>query len=113
MIRYLKPLYLTDQTSDKVQTVKDALRTGSGLFGLFIITIAAGEKDVFDILPIALFKQRAFRHRDYDVIGIAQDQEAAFLLVQKIYEEYFATYSTYSGIREAFLKRFGEQEKKS
>ena len=74
---------------------------------------ASNQKDVYDILPITLFKQRAFRHRDYDVIGIAEDQNAAFLLVQRIHEEYFAVSDTYSGIRAAFEKRFGEQEKKT
>lgn len=111
MIRYLDPLYTTDKTAGKIDTVKRSFRLGSGAFGLYIITIASNTQDVFDIIPIPLFKQRALRHRDYDVIGVAESKEAAFLLVQRIYEEYYRVYNTYSGIRSELTDRLAGQER--
>lgn len=113
MIRYLNPLYVTDKTSDQVKKIKNGIRTGTGMIGYFLITIATGEHDVLDILPVALFKQRSFRHRDYDVIGLAENEQAAFLLVKRIHEEYYDAFHTYSGIKTELLRRLGEQEKKN
>ena len=112
MIRYLKPLYVTDKTTDKVKKLKNGIRTGTGMVGMYLITIAANENDVFDILPVMLFKQRSFRHRDIDVIGLAEDELAAYMLVKRIHEDYFAVYGTYTGIRAELTKRLSEQEKK-
>ena len=113
MIRYLDPLYVTKNTEEKIKKLKFSLRTGAGMTGLYLITIASGENDVFDILPVMLFKQRPFRHRDHDVIGVAEDEQAAFKLVKRIHEEYYAAFQTYTGIRAELLKRLSEQEKRS
>ncbi len=112
MIRYLDPLYTTEKTAGKTDVVKRSFRYGSGAVGLYLITIASNEQDVFDIFPIPLLKQRAFRHRDHDVIGIAESKEAAFALVARIYGDYAHTYSTCAGIRSKLLDLLCEQEKK-
>ena len=110
MIRYLNPLYTTDQTKEKTDVLKRSFRTGTGAVGLYLITIASNSQDVFDIIPIPLLKQRSFRHRDFDVIGLAESKEAAFLLVQRIYEDYYRVFSSYEGIRAELEARLEEQE---
>ncbi len=112
MIRYLEPLYVTEKSSGRVNEMKKKIRSGAGMIGLYLITLSSNEKDVFDIFSVAMMKQRSFRHRDLDVIGVAEDQEAAFLLVQRIHEEYYAVYHSYSGIRDELSARLAEQEKK-
>ncbi len=111
MIRYLDPLFTTAKTEAKVEKVKEKIRTGAGMIGICLITIASNQKDVFDIIPAPMMKQPSFRKRDLYVVGIAQDKDAAFELVGRIYQEYHQVYSTYTGIRDALLEQFAEQEK--
>ncbi|MBO4902510.1 MAG: hypothetical protein J5518_06935 [Lachnospiraceae bacterium] len=113
MIRYLEPLFTTEKTDGKVEKVKRSFQNGAGLINLYLITIASNEADVFDIIPVPLLKQRAFRHRDYDVIGLAEDQTAAFGLVQRIHEEYYKAFHSYTGIRAWLLEKLAEQEQKA
>ena len=110
MIRYLKPLFTTEKTADKTDVLKRSFREGAGAFGYFLITIASNEQDVFDIIPIPLLKQRSFRHRDYDVIGLAESKEAAYTLVANIFAQYHAQYSSYDGIRKKLCEMLCEQE---
>ena len=112
MIRYLEPLYVTEKSSEKVDEMKRKIKWGAGMIGLYLITLSSNENDVFDIFSVVMMKQRSFRHRDLDVIGVAEDQEAAFMLVQRIHEEYYAVCHSYSGIRDALSERLCEQEKK-
>ena len=106
MIRYLDSLYLTEAASAKVDKFKRNVRLGIGMVGLYVITVSSGEQDVFDIYPVTLFKQRSFRKRNYDVVGFAESEEAAFKLVQNIYEEYVLKNHTYSGMRAYFVSQF-------
>lgn len=110
MIRYLDPLYTTDKTADKCEKVKNKIKIGAGFFGLFLITLSETEADVFDIYNVVLFKQRYFRHRDYDVIGIAESEEAAFDLVRRIHDDYFKVFGTYLGIKAELKSRLDMQE---
>ena len=113
MIRYLDPLFTTEKTESEVEKVKHKIRTGAGMIGIFLVTIASNGKDVFDIIPAPMMKQPSFRKRDLYVVGIAQDQEAAFELVGRIFAEYHQAYSTYTGIRDALLAQFAVQEREN
>lgn len=106
MIRYLDPLFTTEQTTKKVGKFKFNVKYGIGMVGLYIITLSSNEKDVFDIYPVPLFKQRSFRKRDFDIVGFAESREAAFTLVQEIYEDYYRANRTYLGIRDFFAEKF-------
>lgn len=111
MIRYLDPLYTTQKTEKKCDKVRNSIKKGAGLIGLYLITLSETEADVFDIYNVAFFKQRYFRHRDYDVIGIAESQEAAFELVKRIHTDYFNVFGSYIGIKEELKSRLDMQEK--
>ena len=105
MIRYLSPLYLTDKVTDKAEQICDRLEKGDLVFGTFVITLAESESDVFDIYNGLLFKQPAFRNRDYDICGLAESEEAAYELVCRIYMEYYKKFGTYSGLKSELVKR--------
>ncbi|MBP5384963.1 MAG: hypothetical protein J6Y57_08335 [Lachnospiraceae bacterium] len=113
MIRYLEPLYTTTKTEKLVKKIRRAFSSGAGMTGIYLITIASNEKDVFDVFSVMLLKQRGFRHRDYDVIGIAESEEAAFSLVARIHDDYFRAFGSYDGIRQELLRRLHEQEKET
>lgn len=110
MIRYLNPLYTTDKTAGKCEKIQRKMRMGAGLIGLYLITLSESESDVFDIYNVVLFKQRYFRHRNYDVIGVAESEEAAFDLVRRIHDDYFNVFGTYIGIKAELRSRLDEQE---
>lgn len=110
MIRFLKPLYTTEKMSEKTEEVCDGLENGALLFGTFVITLSETEADVFDIYNGLLFKQPAFRNRDYDVIGLAESEEAAYELVSRIYSDFNKAFGTYNGIKSELINRLSMQE---
>lgn len=113
MIRYLDPMYTTEKTADKVTKVRSKIKIGAGMLGLYIISLSETESDVFDIYNVALFKQRYFRHRDYDIVGIAENEEAAYELVRRIHDDYFKAFGTYIGIKAELRARLDMQENKN
>ena len=113
MIRYLDPLFTTKKTENRVEEIRRKIRTGAGMTGICLITVATTGKDVLDILPAPMMKQPSFRKRDLDVVGIAEDKDAAFELVGRIFAEYQKTFSTYTGLREALLAQFAGQEREN
>lgn len=104
MIKYSRNLYLTKQTEKKIDKIKWKLAAGAGMVGLQIITLAENETDLFDIYPVALFKQRYFRKRDYMIIGVAENKKAAVRLVERIITDCAKRSGTYENIRSAVLR---------
>lgn len=105
MIRYLSPLFVTDELAGMTEKICSGLENGELLLNTFVITLAETEADIFDIYNGLLFMQPAFRNRDYFVCGLAESEEAAYKLVSLIYSEYFKKHGTHTGLKEELIKR--------
>lgn len=110
MIRFLNPLFTTETTYDTGDEVKSLINDGVGLSFVYVITLSENEADVFDIFNIMMFKQPVFRNRDYDIIGLAENEGAAYELVGNIISAYQRQYGTYSGIKSELRNRLDNQE---
>lgn len=94
MITYANNLFLSEKIADKnkdnkyVEKLKMKIETHAGIFGACFICMASNEKDVFDIIPPYVFKQKAFTKEDIFVVGIADSTEAAYAFVKTVTEDY-------------------------
>ena len=104
MIRYYKDLYLTDSTEKNLNNIKRKLRLGTGMTGLFVITLSDTPGDMFNIIHASMFKQRRIRHADHLVIGLAESRRKAYDIITRIVTGHYARTGGYDGIRDYFLE---------
>lgn len=98
--------YMTDKIKPDLNRIKFKLISGIGMVGVTFITLADNGKDVFDIYPASYFKQKNLRKRNFYVIGIAENQGAAYSLTAKMVEECFLNTGSYNNLRTYFEKKF-------
>ena len=106
MIKFCDELYMTDSLKPKLNSIKLKLISGIGLLNVFVISFSSNRKDVFDIHPAYVFKQRKMRTRDMVVLGIADSQNAAFELISEMINECFEKTGSYYNIRNYFENKF-------
>lgn len=84
MIRFVDEPFMAESVTAKLSVIKWKMATGAGLTGLHFITLADNPRDIFDIYPAPVFKQRIFRKSDRVIIGIAGNHNSAVALVEKM-----------------------------
>ncbi|MCR4741094.1 MAG: hypothetical protein K5886_12655 [Lachnospiraceae bacterium] len=101
MILYYEKLLLTDKTKKNIDKLKESIENAEGLIltGTYVLELAANEKDVFDLIPIQMFKFRAFRKRDHLIIGFAESKRACYSLVEEIISEHYKVTGRYDSLR--------------
>ncbi|MCR5109169.1 MAG: hypothetical protein K6B28_13525 [Lachnospiraceae bacterium] len=99
MIRFCKKLFLTEKTERDLEKIRQKLYTGAGMTGIIFIELASNKKDVFDLIPAAMFKQKSFRSRDHFIIGIAENRRKCNDLVKDIVLEHFEATGSYENLR--------------
>lgn len=103
MINYSNKLYVTPTIEPKVNRIKHNLRVGKGMVGIYVISLAASEKDVFDITSITIFKQKYYRDQDITVIGFAEDYDSCVSIVCDIINEHYVRFGSYFNLRNDFI----------
>ncbi len=81
MIRFVDEPYLTDKIRPKLSSIKWKLVCGIGMTNVHFITLSDNEKDLFDIYPAAVFKQKHVRKQKRVILGVADDHKSAEQLV--------------------------------
>lgn len=110
MITFANNLFLSEKIADKnmdnkyVEKLKMKIETHAGIFGACFICMASNEKDVFDIIPPYVFKQKAYTDEDIFIVGIADSKETAFDFVKTVTEEYLENGNGVS-MREFYLEK--------
>ncbi|MCR5420961.1 MAG: hypothetical protein K6E98_08145 [Lachnospiraceae bacterium] len=104
MIRYINDLFLTENTQKNLEKIKRKLRLGTGMSGLYFILLSSNEKDVFDIVPAPVFKQRRFRHRDHIVVGISESMDEVYNMVGSIVSDHYLRTGSYTGLKKDFME---------
>ena len=77
MVRFVDRPYMTDKVTSKISAIKWKMACGIGMAGYHFITLSDNEKDIFDIYPAAVFKQKTFRRSDRIIIGVADSIDSA------------------------------------
>ena len=80
-------LYVGERAEEKKGRIIHRLKTGAGMFDVWVITEAANGVDMLDIVSSAWLKQPAVRRTLPMIVGIDKGYEEAVELVEKIAEE--------------------------
>ena len=99
MVRFADKPYITQKIKPKLSSIKWKMVCGIGMTGVCFITLADNGRDLFDIYPAAVFKQKVFRKSDRVIIGIADSNKAATELVEEMIKECLAVRGDLTDIR--------------
>lgn len=87
MLKWYNNLYVGNNAEKSLQKAIDKLNHQRLVTGIYLITLASGEKNQLDIFSAVQLKQPALYDRCPMIVGIANGYEEALLLVVKILEE--------------------------
>ena len=86
-MKWYGKFYVGPEAAKKQSKIIWKLKCGAGMLNIYLVTLASNGKDLFDILPSHLLKQKALRRNLPPIIGIAVGYEEAVGLVTGIVEE--------------------------
>ena len=84
MILFHSRLYVADALSESKRKVLKKLKQGKLQTGVFVITLPLGKSDMLEVYPSYVLLQKAFKETSVTVVGIADQQESAFLLIEQM-----------------------------
>lgn len=99
MVRFVDTPYLSKKVEPKISSIKWKLLCGIGMTGLHFITLADNKKDLFDIYPAVMLKQKRIRKSDRVIIGVADSYRSATQLIGTMVEECLEARGDLSDIR--------------
>ena len=91
-MEWYRHLYLNEKLAPKRKKLIRKLETNAGLPGIYVITVASNEKDLFDIFSANLLLQPVLHGHCPMIIGLAQSEEEAMDIVCNIVTESFQKY---------------------
>lgn len=104
MVRFVDRPYMTEKVGPKISSIKWKMACGIGMAGYHFITLSDNDKDIFDIYPAAVFKQKRFRKSDRIIIGVADNMDSARELAGSMIKECLDNSGNLSDIRGYFEK---------
>ena len=104
MVRFVDRPYMTEKVGPKISSIKWKMACGIGMAGYHFITLSDNDKDIFDIYPAAVFKQKRFRKSDRIIIGVADNMDSARELAGSMIKECLDNSGNPSDIRGYFEK---------
>ncbi|MCR5302747.1 MAG: hypothetical protein K6E49_09960 [Lachnospiraceae bacterium] len=99
MVRFVDDVYVSDSVRPKLSSVKWKTACGIGMIGLHFITLADNSRDIFDIYPAAMLKQKRIRKSDRVIIGVADSYKGATELVRVMIDDCLKNAGNLSDIR--------------
>ena len=101
MIYYYDKLLLTEKTKKNIDKLKENIEDEKGLIltGYYVIELSANDRDVFDLIPIQMFRLKSFRNRKHMIIGFAESKRACYSLVGEIVNEHYKAAGRYDMLR--------------
>lgn len=99
VVRFVKEPYITDSVRPKMSSIKWKMACGIGMMRLHFITLADNKKDLFDIYPAAVFKQKSIRKSDRIILGVADSYNSATGLIESMINDYLKEHSDLSSVR--------------
>lgn len=102
MVRFVDEPYLSDKVKPKLSSIKWKLICGIGMTNVHFIMLADNKKDLFDIVPAAVFKQKSMRRSRRVILGVADDRKSAAGLVEQMISECLRERGDLSDVRGYF-----------
>ena len=83
-MRWYERLYVGEKAKKHRYETIQAVRNGQA-FGFYVLTPAAGDRNLLDIYPALTLKLPYYQKQDLLIVGIAEDFEDASMLAGRIY----------------------------
>lgn len=93
-MEWYRHLYLNENLAPKRKKLIRKLETNAGLPGIYVITIASNNRDLFDIFSANLLLQPVLHGHCPMIVGLAESEEEAIELVKEIVVDSFEKYGT-------------------
>ena len=102
MVRFVDKPYMTEHVRPRLGTLKWKMAVGIGMTGIHFITLSDNKKDLFDIYPAAVFKQKNMRRSDRVIIGVADSHNSATALIETMINDCLRERGDLSDVRSYF-----------
>ena len=86
-MKWYPKLYTGPEAEKKRTKIIWKIKCNAGMLDIYLVTLSSNGKDLFDILPTTVLKQKAVRRNLPLIVGIAVGHEEAVNLVIRIVEE--------------------------
>lgn len=87
MLNWYKNLYVGDTAKKKEKKIRRKINNGSGMIGVYVITLAANPANHLEIISSNYLLQKTLRKNCPMIVGIAEGYEEALELVREIVQE--------------------------
>lgn len=88
-MRWAENLYTTEKTKKKLPRIMQKVKKCRLQPGLHLITIASNTENLLDIFQSAFYIQPMFAKMNPDIVGIAENEDAAKELVVQILKDIY------------------------
>lgn len=88
-MRWAVNLYTTEKTKKQLPRIIHKLKIGKMQPGICLITLASNEKNLLDLFHAVYYVQPMLQKMNPDIVGIAENQDAAKELIVKITEDVY------------------------
>ena len=102
MVRFADNPYVSKKMESKMSVIKWKMACGIGMTGVHFITLADNGKDLFDIYPAPVFKQKRIRKSDRVIIGVADSYDSALHIVEEMIGKCMNDTGSHSDVRGYF-----------
>ena len=88
-MRWAVNLYTTEKTKKQLPRIIHKLKIRKMQPGIWLITLASNEKNLLDLFHAVYYVQPMLQKMNPDIVGIAENQDAAKELIVKITEDVY------------------------
>ena len=88
-MRWAVNLYTTEKTKKQLPRIIHKLKIRKMQPGIWLITLASNEKNLLDMFHAVYYVQPMLQKMNPDIVGIAENQDAAKELIVKITEDVY------------------------
>lgn len=98
-MRWYRHLYMGEQARKSRYRIVGKIRWNKLQMDVYVITLSSNQKDLLDIYPSYVLRQKYFQKQEYLIVGIAKGYEEALEVAARIVTEVYTETGAF-GIRE-------------
>ncbi|MDR2940377.1 MAG: hypothetical protein LBV08_08690 [Clostridiales bacterium] len=83
----------------------EILKEGTRVFGVYLICINKGAKNIFEIISSVEFSKPIYTGKDYLVIGVAENKKEAAAIIESLLKEYYSAPRN-EPLKKYFLRKY-------
>lgn len=108
-MRWYKDLYVSENITGSLKYIQFMVDHGLQVRPLYLIVLSEISDGQLEIIPVATLKIPIFRHKSYDIIGVAKGYYHARSLVERIYGDVYSQTGDCQ-VKAYFRQKFEKEE---